>query len=228
MTFPGCERIVEKANSIVLAALFLLLIAVNAAYTQGLQDTTCFPKCNAGYVCHQGTCVSKCNPQCGAGFRCTESGECIADSASKGSSLESSANPQSSSIEQNEAAEHTSQELSKQIARFSRIKTWGAVTLWGGCGLFAVGIGLASYKARSPADTAFNQNSPQQKNNATNNSTTLRTAGIVAAAIGAIVAPAGIPLIIIGRKKCREYQGKTAGRVMLRPTAVGLALDYGF
>jgi hypothetical protein len=231
MTFPGCEQIVErmtKTNSIVLAALFLFLVAVTGAHTQGLQDTTCFPKCRAGYVCHQGTCVSKCNPPCGAGLGCTESGECVEDSASKGSSLENSANPKSSSIEQNAAAEHTSKELSKQIARFSRIRTWGAVTLWGGCGLFVGGIGLAAYKARSPADTAFDQNPPQQNNNATNNSTRIRTVGTVVAAIGAIVAPAGIPLIIIGRKKCREYQGKTAGRVMLRPTAGGLALDYGF
>jgi hypothetical protein len=66
------------ANIITLATLFLILIAVNAAYTQDLQDTTCFPKCRAGFVCHQGTCVSKCNPQCGVGFRCTESGECVA------------------------------------------------------------------------------------------------------------------------------------------------------
>jgi hypothetical protein len=78
--FPRCEQMIERratANIIALAALFLVLIGVNAAHTQDLQDTTCSPQCRPGYVCHQGTCVSMCNPPCGVGFRCTESGECV-------------------------------------------------------------------------------------------------------------------------------------------------------
>lgn len=36
----------------------------------------CFPACRAGYLCHQGQCISACNPVCEAGQVCTPEGQC--------------------------------------------------------------------------------------------------------------------------------------------------------
>lgn len=36
----------------------------------------CFPSCRAGYLCHQGQCISACNPPCGAGEVCEDGGVC--------------------------------------------------------------------------------------------------------------------------------------------------------
>jgi ankyrin repeat protein len=36
----------------------------------------CLPPCRSGFICYQGTCVSKCNPPCPAGFSCSDAGEC--------------------------------------------------------------------------------------------------------------------------------------------------------
>jgi hypothetical protein len=40
-------------------------------------DVACVPACRAGYLCHQGACVSACNPPCGAAEVCTPAGECV-------------------------------------------------------------------------------------------------------------------------------------------------------
>lgn len=56
--------------------LFAIGVLVSLGSAQE-QDTTCFPKCRAGYICHQGVCVSKCNPPCPQGEICTPQGECI-------------------------------------------------------------------------------------------------------------------------------------------------------
>jgi hypothetical protein len=42
-----------------------------------LNAEECFPRCRAGYICHDGECVSLCNPPCSQGERCTEDGECV-------------------------------------------------------------------------------------------------------------------------------------------------------
>lgn len=42
------------------------------------EPATCFPDCRAGYVCHQGECISACNPVCGEDQECTDEGECVA------------------------------------------------------------------------------------------------------------------------------------------------------
>jgi hypothetical protein len=40
--------------------------------------STCFPACRAGYLCHEGQCVSACNPPCAASEVCTSTGACEA------------------------------------------------------------------------------------------------------------------------------------------------------
>ncbi len=43
-----------------------------------LPPRACFPECRAGYLCHEGTCISRCNPPCAVGEQCSESGLCTA------------------------------------------------------------------------------------------------------------------------------------------------------
>lgn len=45
----------------------------------------CFPSCRAGYLCHQGRCISACNPPC-AGDQTCRAGECVAKPGSAGAS----------------------------------------------------------------------------------------------------------------------------------------------
>lgn len=37
----------------------------------------CFPSCRAGFVCHQGQCISACNPVCENGLLCSPQGTCV-------------------------------------------------------------------------------------------------------------------------------------------------------
>ena len=41
----------------------------------------CFPACRAGFICHQGACVSLCNPPCPSGYACSSTATCEAQAA---------------------------------------------------------------------------------------------------------------------------------------------------
>jgi len=47
-----------------------------APVASGGSDTSCFPACRSGYLCHQGQCVSACNPPCAGNEVCSQS-ECV-------------------------------------------------------------------------------------------------------------------------------------------------------
>jgi len=37
----------------------------------------CFPECRAGFLCHEGQCISRCNPPCPTGTECTNESTCV-------------------------------------------------------------------------------------------------------------------------------------------------------
>ncbi len=47
------------------------------AFSQEIKDSSCFPPCRHGYICHNGVCISMCNPPCPAGTECSEGITCI-------------------------------------------------------------------------------------------------------------------------------------------------------
>jgi hypothetical protein len=58
-------------------AVVALLMGASAARVSAAPiEAACFPACRAGYLCHEGQCVSACNPPCAAGESCTAAGEC--------------------------------------------------------------------------------------------------------------------------------------------------------
>jgi hypothetical protein len=59
-------------------ALTWLAGAAGARAQTTASGAACFPACRAGYLCHEGQCVSACNPPCGVGETCTAAGECRA------------------------------------------------------------------------------------------------------------------------------------------------------
>lgn len=58
-------------SAVVVAGLATLFVPSLAR----AEDTSCFPACRRGYLCHAGACVSECNPPCGDGETC-EAREC--------------------------------------------------------------------------------------------------------------------------------------------------------
>ena len=63
-----------------LIPIAVILFLIGLSYSQ---DTTCFPKCRTGYICHKGVCVTMCNPPCPLGQTCTEKGECVSTAVSE-------------------------------------------------------------------------------------------------------------------------------------------------
>lgn len=92
-------RLVERGRSARAGAghIVILLLAATAqagaAHAQAVPNassptspssppvTECFPACRAGYLCHQGQCVSACNPACAPTEMCTLDGTCVANPA---------------------------------------------------------------------------------------------------------------------------------------------------
>src|SRR4051812_22390550 len=60
-----------------LGSVLLAAFALAAAQPARAADDGCFPACRAGYLCHEGRCVSACNPPCGAAETCTPAAECV-------------------------------------------------------------------------------------------------------------------------------------------------------
>ena len=60
-------------------AMFTLVIGLGMLVAgEAFGQQACFPTCRAGYLCHDGECVSRCNPACDAGEVCTSEGTCMA------------------------------------------------------------------------------------------------------------------------------------------------------
>ena len=55
-----------------------LVVVTSASRARAAEPDACFPACRAGYLCHEGRCISACNPPCEAGQVCTATGECAA------------------------------------------------------------------------------------------------------------------------------------------------------
>jgi hypothetical protein len=54
----------------------VLVMFCTQAFSQN--DTSqCFPKCRAGFICHNGQCISLCNPPCPEGMLCTSDMTCV-------------------------------------------------------------------------------------------------------------------------------------------------------
>lgn len=58
-------------------AIFFMCSFLNIAYGQIQKDSTCFPPCRQGYICHNGECISMCNPPCPTGTECSKGITCI-------------------------------------------------------------------------------------------------------------------------------------------------------
>ena len=55
-----------------------LAVLMLASPMKAEETNTCVPNCRSGYLCHEGTCVSRCNPPCEKGSICSQTGECQA------------------------------------------------------------------------------------------------------------------------------------------------------
>lgn len=61
--------------------LVFAMVLVAGSSTASAQEE-CFPACRAGYLCHEGSCVSACNPPCAGNERCTAEAQCVPSAAS--------------------------------------------------------------------------------------------------------------------------------------------------
>lgn len=59
------------------ATVAALWLAAALPATAAAQQGDCYPPCRAGFLCHQGQCVSACNPPCAASELCAPTGECV-------------------------------------------------------------------------------------------------------------------------------------------------------
>jgi hypothetical protein len=68
-----------KLRYFAVVSVFLVLQTMTFAEN----PVECYPACRAGFVCHNGKCISKCNPPCPEGQKCTDTGDCAPMSQSE-------------------------------------------------------------------------------------------------------------------------------------------------
>jgi len=213
----------------------IILVVLSASL---LTDTharaeACFPKCRAGFMCHQGQCISKCNPACGAGQTCTAEARCVGadETAPSPAPAPSTAAPAAQVGMLNLGRCMTNRQcpgasvcragqcliaesaLKDYQAHADKLVFDGAVTT--GVGAVVTALGVALFLMAGAAESASFNDEPTDLDVGA-----LYTAGTIGITVGPAVLLAGVITLGVGATK--QSRGRTMRSHALAPS-VGLA-----